>query len=641
MKEPKRKIWIDYETRSKINLKLCGMYRYFLDAESESDIVCMAWAIDDGPVKLWTPKHKTIPFRLEKTDAVYAFNIQFDRLSWQSVGKRYLFPYLPLNQCVDIMALCGRYTYPQHLDFAGKVLDLSLPKDAAGKRLIRKICVPPFRYTQADLDAFYSYCIRDVDSMRELVSKLPSDYLSATEQEAWIITAEMNERGLPVDGPLVKRILQAVDLQKKINLRQVPKITGGAIKSITQTQAITAWVRKQGVDLPNLRAETVDALLGEPHGLPSRVRMLLEMRKKFGKTSVAKLDAIANQMMNNRVYHNLRYYGAATGRWAGLGLQPHNFPRAHVEDEEAEIQKFIDGSIMKENPIESAKALVRACITAPKGKLLAIADFASIENVILAWVSGELSVLEIFERGEDEYTHFACDLWGLDYQAVSKDQRTFCKPVVLGAGYTLGARGLMGYAKGYGIDMTMDDAEKSIATYRRSRPEIVKFWYAVIDCAVLAIRNPGSKFTYNRCTFQVRKDRAGTRWLTLKLPSGRLLYYNDPEVRDYAYGSLPTAMGINSYTKQWERMKIIPGRMTENIVQALARDVLLGAKVKLRNRKYDLIVSVHDEIVAEVDDTFSQQDLEQMYKIMCAFPAWAPDLPLRAEGAIRRRYAKI
>jgi DNA polymerase len=139
----------------------------------------------------------------------------------------------------------------------------------------------------------------------------------------------------------------------------------------------------------------------------------------------------------------------------------------------------------------------------------------------------------------------------------------------------------------------------------------------------------------------MRKDDGGTNWLTLKLPSGRLLYYNEPEIRDTTYGSLPTAMGINSYTKQWERMKIIPGRMTENIVQALARDVLLGAKVKLRNRGYDLIVSVHDEIVAEVDESFSQKDLEQMYKIMCAFPSWAPDLPLRAEGAIRRRYAKI
>jgi DNA polymerase len=284
-------------------------------------------------------------------------------------------------------------------------------------------------------------------------------------------------------------------------------------------------------------------------------------------------------------------------------------------------------------------ALIRSCICAGDKQSLVVADYKSIENRILAWVAGEDRIIDLFHKGLDEYIDFATELYGVKYEEVTKEQRTMCKPIILGAGYGLGWKGLLEYVRGWGIDFSDRQAQEGIEVYRQGHSNIRKFWYAGKDCAVNAILYSGETFEYNNCRFTVRQDRNKRKWLILLLPSGRPLYYPDPEIREDAFGAIPTHMGIHPKHKKWSRLKLIPGRITENIVQALARDILVNGKKELESEGFSCILSVHDEVLAVEHEEFD--DMDSFCKIMCRLPNWAGGLPLDAEGVITKRYYKI
>lgn len=638
-----RKIWIDFETRSEVPIDR-GIPNYL--SGKKADILMMGWAIDDQPAQLWLPEMRIgLPFIIQPEDKLYAFNAgSFDYRVWNLLGPKYYFPPVPLERWVDVMALCGRHTYPQSLDEVSHVLKLKVGKDSKGKALIKKICVPPFKYTAKEWEEFKSYCKDDVTSMRYLVKALPADALTPDEQEVWLLTQQVNFEGLPVDIKLARRIVEVLEFaNKKIN-KNISDLTGGDITAVTQVARIKTYCKEQGYEYDTLGKDFLEAHLGSAHAesLPKDVRELLQMRLDFASSAVAKFRKVLEMAYQGRVYDNLIYYKANTGRWAGAAFQAHNLIRDSnktPDEDERVMASFYDASILKENPIQAAKTLVRPVIRAPKGKRLGVADYHSIENVLLAWVAGAEDLLELHRRGLDEYIDFATQVFNISYEAVTKDQRTFCKPPVLGAGYGLGPGGLRAYGEKYGIYFTPQESESLIHIYRSTRPSIPKLWWGLKDCAILAMRNRGKAYTYRGCTFKFILDRNKTPWLTLRLPSNRTLLYNHPELREDKYGLIVTHMGIDSYSKKWKRKKVTPGRFTENVIQALARDLMFNGKKKLREEGYKVLLSIHDEAICELDK--QEADIQKMCEVMCRLPKWAEGLPLRAEGEILKRYRKI
>lgn len=635
--------FIDFETKSDLDIKQVGAMKYL--HTPHSDIVCMSWVKNphpygQGKLQLWLPP-SPVPFILNEDCRVLSFNALFEYRVWNILGQKYKFGDLPLHIMIDVQALCARFTFPQSLARAASVLGVNIQKDPKGKKLMAKITQPPFEYTDEELKDFYKYCITDTVAMLEILNALPTDHLSEEEQAIWDCTQRINLKGLPIDLPLVKRIWAVINFYRDKELKRVPKLTNGKVRNITQVQAVRDFCAEHGCDLPNLQADTVAAALEED--LPDVVEELLLMRQEFGRSSIAKYQKLLAQTYKDRIYDNLRYHRASTGRWGGMGFQAHNLPRESVDDIEGTIEKFYSTEILKEDPMRAAKALIRSCITAPKGKKLVVADFKAIENRDIAWVAGEERILDLHRKGLDEYIDFAADLYGEQYENITKDQRMVGKVVVLGAGYNLGANGLCRYASGFGIDLSTEQGQTAINKYRDTHPKIRQMWYNLRDGAINAILVPGERITfpqYRMVSFVNQKDRTGRYWLIFTLPSGRALFYPDPEVREDTFGPLPTHMGINSKNKKWQRLKLIPGRITENLVQAIARDQLAHAKLNLQNWGLEINLSVHDEIVVEVPENMDNP-VEKVIELMCVNPGWCTDLPLNASGVLTRRYYKI
>lgn len=636
--------YIDMETRSPVSLPDKGLKNYVHPYANPSrihaDIVCMAYKINQGYVQIWTPADGAWPITPIAGDTVYAHNAIFDWYIWNTVGvRRYSAPLMHIDMMIDTMALCGRVTIPQSLAKAGEVLNVGIGKDKSGRALIKAICIPPYKYTAEQMQQFLRYCMRDVEALYSLVESLPMSSLGKLEQSIWKLTATMNLRGVPVDVTNIHTIFQVIQVYIEKANRELPVLTRGAIVKHTQAAAIVKWAASQGVDMPNCTAGTVVEYL-EKDNLPLDVRRVLELRQMLALTSTAKYKKLMELEFNGRIYENLRYHAASTGRWGGMGAQLHNLPRASVEDPESEIKKFQDRSILRENPLASAKALVRPMIKAPNGYKLVVADYASIENRGLMWLCNEFMALDLIRAGRDQYIDMASDLYMTPYDDITKKQRALGKTLILGAGYNLGGPGFKNYADGYGIEISENEALIAITKYREKYPNVVKYWYQSKDTMINAIKDKGGLYEFGKCTYMCTEDRTGRLWLILTLPSGRSLFYMEPEIILDTYGELPTHMGLNSYTRKWSRLKIIPGRIIENIVQAICRDMLADVKLRMDKAGLLLVLSVHDEPVVEAKEDIADSVLQDMIGMMRVSPSWCPDLPLDADGFVTQRYRK-
>lgn len=634
-------IQIDFETKSDVDIIKCGAAKYF--AGKDADILFLSYKIDDGETKQWFT-HQPLPaFMLNpKHHVFYAFNALFEYRAWNFIGAvKYGFGKIELNQMIDAMAICGRFAYPQRLSNVGDVLDLGIKKDERGKALIKKICCPPYDYTIAEFQEFKQYGLTDVYTMNDLREALPAYTLSPLEQQIWEMTQEINLRGIPIDIAAVKQILAVTEAYKIEQNKLLPSLTGGSVTRATQRQRIVNWLKRQGIPVPNLQAATVEKLL-KRDDLSDSVRLVLTLRQELGKSSTAKYQKLVDQTHEGRIYDNLRYGGANTLRWAGMGFQLHNLPRSKVKDADPIIASFMDLSAIESDPINLAKSIIRGMIKAPKGKVLLAMDYSSIENRGLAWLANDEYTLNLFRKGLDQYIDMAAYFYDTPYDKVTEDERAFGKMVVLGCGYGLGANGLIENAKGWGINLSYSEAELAVNSYRQKYKKVVDLWYASKRAAINAISHPGRAFQVNSIAFKVVKDRNHNVWLQMTLPSGRAIYYNSPEIGDGEYGPEPTAMGINPYSKKWQRLKIIPGRFVENQCQATCRDILANGKLNLRAAGYPLIGSIHDEVILELEESWENDKTYKAVKsLLCKNPEWALDFPLEAEGAFMKRYRKI
>lgn len=464
--------------------------------------------------------------------------------------------------------------------------------------------------------------------------------MTALEWQAWQLDADINRRGLPIDLDLVHAAI-AIDTQNREHLTERAMELMGIANPNSRDQFLE-WLQGEDVDIDTLRKADVAALrVGE---LEPHVREALDIRADLSKSSTKKYYALAEATgSDGRLRGCFQFNGAArTGRWAGRLFQPHNLPRGSIKPEflgtartavktgDYNLLSSLYGSVS-----DVLVSCVRTAIAAPAGSMLVVADYASIETVMIAWAAECPALLDVFRNGRDAYKDMAARLFRIPYTQVSKEQRNYAKPIVLGCGYMLGARGMIAYAKGYGVEMTEADAEAAVAAYREGYPEVVQFWRLLDAAARRAIENPGKVFKAGRFRFKVEGD-----FLLLRLPSERKLAYYQPAINpDGRYGPEITYMG-RDYGNSWDRISTHPGKICENIIQAIARDLLVeGLFHASHDPALEIVGHVHDEILVLANEG-DDEALDRLMDAMRSMPAWAEDAPVGAAGWTGQFYCK-
>ena len=637
-------IVIDFETRSKVDILVEGGMRYH--THPSTDILVLGYKVDEEPVKFWYPG-QALPSCFKDKHTIYAFNFAFELGIWNNVGvKKYGWPELKAEQMQDVQALCARYGLPQSLKEAARVLKVPTQKDDIGKRLIKLFCTPPYGrdstgkllpHLQEQWRLFILYNKHDVEATYQILKALPGEHLSEMENKIWLLNHKINVRGIPVAVDEAKQILRVTEAFLDEHNQRLPSLTNGKVSKITQVKRIKDWMASKGYDVESLMADELQKWL-QRDDLPDDVIEVLEIRAGMGLSSLGKYKRILNEEYHGRMYYNSRYYGAHTGRITGMGLQLLNLPRASVPDPEAEIGKFFDLSVLYDNPVLSARALVRPMVKASPGNVIIAADYSSIEYILLMYLCEDEAAVKRFAEGLDQYKDLASHMYHVPYKDINKNQRQMGKMGILGCGYGLGAEGFIRYADKWGVKLDFKTANETVQGFRGMYKNTPLMWRRANECAINACEFPGRTFETNRTTFKVVYDRNKRKWLALGLPSGRTMYYYEPAIEDGKFGPNVTSWSVNQTTKTWCKKFMSPGKWTENIVQALGRDLLYYGKFKLEEAGYPIIFSVYDEVVAEVDE--KRADLKEFEELMSSVPEWAKGLPLRADGYINNRYKK-
>lgn len=646
-------ISIDFETRSTVNLKKTGVYTYAL--HPDTDVWVMAYAVDDGPVRVWRPGDP-VPSVFRNPEAVTeyrAWNAEFERVVYAAVlARRYGFPRVPLEKWFDTAAQAAAMALPRGLGNAAQVMGLPVQKDQDGRRLMLQMSKP--RRIEKDgtiiwwdepekIDRLVDYCCTDVQVERALGKVLPP--LSPKERWVYIMDQRANTRGFQVDHALVAAAQAVTDQVAEKAGERLAELTSYEVRAVTDVNGITSWLKHNGLpDLPNLQKDTVrDLLAGE---LPSQeVREVLQIRADTGKTSTAKLSAFLEAAgPDGRVRGTVLYHGASTGRWAGRLVQPQNFPRPEYKNVERFIPTVMAGGPFDEPPAVVVSSLLRSMIVAGPGKVLRSGDYSQIEARVIAWLAGQDDLVRLFEEGGKVYETMASVIFGKPVYEINKDsfERQIGKNSILGCGFGMGWERFQEQVKEQtGIDIPDELAKQVIEVYRGKNARIKSFWDEIYRAAFRATARPGSveRCGRNGCIrFAVHKD---VLWCTL--PSGRRLAYSLPRIedRETPWGEVRptlTFCTVNGPARRWERVSTYGGHLTENVVQAIARDCMAEAWLRLEVAGYPVIMTVHDELVAEPDAGHGSQ--EEYERLLATRPSWAPDLPVAVEGWEGRRYRK-
>ena len=648
-------LFFDLETFSEANLKQTGAEKYARDPSTE--VLMITWATIHSPVGYidLTDDSLTLELRSMLTDPKYlkcAANIPFDRAILKHVSGIEI----PWEQCIDSHVLAYSLGFSGGLGAIGDQIGLGEDKTKIkeGRKLILKFCKPKpknhhtTRWTREtapeDWQKFKEYAIRDTESMRELWMKIsPVASMSDFEWDAWRMTQEMNERGMPIDPMLVARAIDMVSKRKNVIKSQMIAITG--LDNPNSTKQFCPWLELlYGVTLPNMQAATVDRAIGKlPDGVP---KQLLQMKRTFSQTAVTKWNSIQKMTCeDNTIKGMFTFMGASrTGRYASRGINLQNLRRPPSGGMDNLIQMVYQGSnnfieIMQGEPLDFLARTVRGAITAPKDRMLVVSDLSSIESRVLGWLAGCTRMNEIFSSGRDTYKDYATELFNVEYDQVTKKQRTFSKPPVLGAGYMMGGKGLKAYADSMGVSMTQDESQHAVNVFRTAYPEIPALWRWIMEALEYTLTT-GKPCSGYQITFRKEGD-----YMFIDLPSGRSLAYYGAiwMVWDTPIGERMsfTYMGINRFKSSipWERVAAHAGGVVENVIQAIARDIMVTWLMRLR--ELHLVGTVHDEVIAVVDKEISGATLDFMNAQIAGYSIpWAEGLLLDAEGFVGKHYDK-
>ena len=635
---------IDFETRSHIDLTEQGLDIYANDHTTEVLCIAMGTTPDNVEVSgLGKPNVQAIDKLLNHVyegGKIQAWNAMFEYAIWNCVCvPKYGWPPLRLTQVIDSMAVAAANNIPQALGDAAQFMDAEHKKDTRGRYLIQKLCKPHKGVFNEDpelMRELFDYCKQDVRAEMSIVANLRP--LSLVEQEVWELTQRINLRGVPVDPKELQNAVKAVSGAQAQLDQELVSLTGF---KPSERAKLLGWLNEKGADMADMTAKTVSAKLVNAH-LHSDVRRALELRQEGSQTSVAKYAKMLEIQREGKIRNTLVYHGASTGRWAsrgGLNLQ--NIARPTIGDEEIEsaIPMVFGQGVGSMHELSS---LVRSAIVAPNGKTFVDVDFSSIENRVGVYLAGQNDKVELFRKGLDEYKVFASEsLYRVPYDQVTKDQRQVSKSAVLGAMFGQGAKGLVKYAEGMGVKLSEAQAKAAVDGYRSSYSKVKELWALCENAAIEATSNPGNPFRAGQhIVMKVAKDA-----LWMQLPSKRLICWQRPklELVTTPWGATKygvTVHSLNTYTRAWTRNQLIGSSIFQSAVQGTARDFLANAMLNLENVGFEIINSIHDEVLLLVDEDTADEASMSVTEIMVTPPKWALDFPLAAEGWVSKRYKK-
>lgn len=622
----------------------------------------------------------------------------FEMLIWNNcMAIKHNWPELKIEQCEDTMAMAYAMSLPGSLDDASRAAGIAYEKDMKGHRIMLQLCKPrvertptsePQWYTVDNapekFEALYAYCKQDVEVERALCKRLVS--LSPKEQKLWELDYKINRRGVYVDIPAAVTALQVVEFEKLRLNKRMHEVTNSAVSVCSAAGQISDWLKLQGLEVPSIaKADVVEMLKRD---LPAHAREALELRQEFAKTSTAKLNAmILGASAGNRVRGLFQYSGASTRRWSSRRIQLQNLPRPTISQKEIdhvfEIFRMGDVGIAAKadiigqicQPMSAISSAIRGFLRAKPGHDFIACDFSSIEARKIAWLAGEEKILDVFRGDGKIYEVTAGEIYGVDPKEITKQdpRRQVGKVVVLAMGFGGGVGALQSMCIAYGVKLAPEvrtlwarasEQQKESARWlwqkggekyakendiskeewmaseiikqlwREKNPAIVQYWKDLENAAILAVSQPGKKFSAGSqpVTYLVNGS-----FLWCKLPSGGVLCYPYPEKFETMRPTL-TYKGVDAYTKKWGSQHSYGGLLAENVTQASSRDLMADVMPNLEKRKYPIVMHIHDEVVVEVPKGFGS--VEEVEQIMSVVPEWARGLPIAAEGWRDERFHK-
>lgn len=597
---------------------------------------------------------------------------------------------IPTERWLDVMALAFSLSLPGKLSKCGDVVGLpeDVKKMARGTALLRRFCKPrkptknkPFERETAETspeewDEFLEYNRRDVEAERQIYKRIKRYQISDSEWALWHLDRKINGAGIPINIRAVRAARKLARETIASDLSKMEKLTG--LANPNSNAQILPWIRQHGYHYTDLKKGHVSRALDAAKdalkdgtadilGIDPILPEVLALRLRVSKASVKKYPALVMATDADQVLRDCHQFAGAarTARWAGRRFQPQNLPRPekYLEDRIAECVWDVENLSVSEiwekwdNPMDVLTASVRPMVQAGPGKLLVDADLSAIENVVLGWLARDDKILRVFRQNLDPYIDFAVDmfrqpyeeLWS-EYKGGDKSKRTTAKPGVLGCGYMLSAgeakenpqtgeiegTGLLGYAWNMGVDLTPEMAKLSVDTFRAKFEDVVQFWWD-LDKAVRRVISTKMPETVG----YLRIDINGP-FLRIRLPSGRFLYYLRPLLQERTMpwkdkaGNRVKRVQItyeNMEKGRWVRVTTHPGKLAENVTQAVARDILAHGMTLADRAGLDIRMHVHDQIVGLAPETLAPDMLGVLIDCMTTLPEWADDkLPLKAAG---------
>ena len=656
-----RNIYIDIETFSSVSIMDSGAYKYIEAPDFE--ILIIGYAIDDGPVIIVDlAQGEEIPEELEEAllSEEYlkiAHNAVFERRSFKRIGFD-----IPIEQwyCTAVKAAyCG---LPLSLDQVSKALDLQDKKLDTGKTLIKYFSCPckstkingnrtrnyP-EHAPEKWEMYKEYNKYDVLAEREIYKRLEQYEIPAVERKLYVIDQLINDAGIEIDIELAKAAISVNEEYTEDLTKLAKKLTG--LENPNSAAQIKKWVAdKTGVTIESLNKAEMPNVYKALENYPEVIQ-ILNIRNSLSKTSIKKYQAMLNcAMKDNRARGMFQFYGAnRTGRWAGRLIQLQNLSKNHVENIELPRslikQRDADSiSMLYGDTSDILSQLVRTAFVAPKGMLLAVADFSAIEARVISWLANEEWRMNVFYGDGKIYEATGAKMFGVPISAITKGselrQKSKISELALGYEGALGALKRMG-----GEQMGLSDPEMMtlVRKWRDANPAIVHLWHILDNASKESVR-------YHRpvtCTDRNLVFETDDNSMTILLPSGRKLFYNSPCIKEKALNKKSTNTiksifykGLNQETKQWTLIDTYGGKLTENCVQAIARDLLGNAMINVIDAGYTIVAHIHDEILVEVPEDNAREHYDKIVELMSRAPAWAKDLPLKADGYITPFYLK-
>jgi DNA polymerase len=633
-------VWLDFESRSECDLPARGPYNYARHPSTQ--VLCMAYAIDDGDVELWTPDQ---PFPREiLTHQIRAHNAAFERLIlWYVLCPDLDLPEPALEQFYCTAAQARSNCAPGSLEDVGRFAGASMKKDHKGAALVRKCCLPPFKHTSQDLADLFEYCKQDVRAMRAISKSLRD--LSPEELADYHVNERINDRGVKVDVDLCLAAMRYSEAERVEIETRVVELTEGAVTSV-RSPKMRQWVLERlGPEARKLaRSKDKDSIdktvranllaMENPDEVPPAVAEVIQCADDLWASSTAKfgrLAALADDE-DRRVRGAFVFAGgAATGRAASYGAQVHNFPRKSAKEPTELRHALVRGHAVVprfgKRVTDALKSMLRPALVADHS--FVVADWSAIEGRVNPWLCGAEAKLDIFRQQLDPYKVNAAATYGVRYEGVTDEQRQVGKvqELALGFGGSTGAFAAMG--RGYGVRFEEAQARRIVDAWRRANPWAVMFWQDLERAYMSAMRHPGHEFNAGRVTYFYDRQH-----LWYMLPSGRVLCYPfakfEGEHLTYAKASWKPAADAT----EWPRARLWGGLACENVTQASAHDILRAAL-----RQCDGVVAhVHDEIVIETAEP--ERVRAELERIMVTPPAWAVGLPLDVKAEVMTRYGK-